>query len=60
MRDYFVTGKLAISVPSLLFCEALNALWQSGLYGEEELVLWARSLSIYGFEVHESRGKTYE
>jgi hypothetical protein len=60
MRDYFVTGKLAISVPSLLFCEALNALWQSGLYGEEELVLLARSLSIYGFEAHEPRGKIYE
>jgi len=60
MRDSFVTGKLAISIPSLLFYEALNALWQSGLYREEELVLLARSLSKYGFDVHEPRGKIYE
>lgn len=60
MRDSFVTGKLAISVPSLLFYETLNVLWHSGLYGEEELVLLARSLSKYGFDVHEPRGNIYE
>ncbi|MCW4027335.1 MAG: type II toxin-antitoxin system VapC family toxin [Candidatus Bathyarchaeota archaeon] len=42
LRDSFVTGKLAIAVPSLLFYEALNALWHSGLFCEEELTLAAR------------------
>ena len=60
LRDSFVTGKLTISVPSLLFYETLNALWHSGLFSEEELTLAARALSIYGFEVWEPRGKTYE
>jgi len=60
LRDSFVTGKLTISVPSLLFYEALNALWHSGLFKEEELTLAASSLYKYGFDVWEPRGKTYE
>lgn len=60
MRDSFVTGKLTISVPSLLFYEALNALWHSGLFSEEELALVARALHKYGFDVWEPKGKTYE
>jgi predicted nucleic acid-binding protein len=60
MRDSFATGKLTISVPSLFFYEALNVLWHSGLYGEEDLMLAARSLSKYGFDVHEPRGSVYE
>jgi len=60
LRDSFVTGKLSISVPSLLFYEALNALWHSGLYTEEELSLAARALSKYGFDAWEPKGKTYE
>lgn len=60
LRDSFVTGKLAIAVPSLLFYEALNALWHSGLFSEEELTLAARALSKYGFDVWEPKGKTYE
>lgn len=60
LRDSFVTGKLTISIPSLLFYETLNALWHSGQFSEEELTLAARALSIYGFEVWEPRGKIYE
>lgn len=60
LRDSFVTGKLTISVPSLLFYETLNALWHSGLFSEEELTLAARAISKYGFDVWEPRGKIYE
>jgi len=60
LRDSFVTGKMTISVPSLLFYETLNALWHSGLFREEELILAARALSRYGFDVWEPKGKTYE
>jgi len=60
LRDSFVTGKLTLSVSDLLFYEALNALWHSGLFREEELTLAARALSKYGFDVWEPRGKIYE
>jgi len=60
LRDSFVTGKLTISVPSLLFYETLNALWHSGLFKEEELTLVARALTKYGLDVWEPKGKTYE
>jgi len=60
LRDSFVTGKMTISVPSLLFYETLNALWHSGLFRKEELILAARALSKYGFDVWEPKGKTYE
>lgn len=60
LRDSFVTGKLTISVPGLLFYEALNALWHSGRYREEELTLAARALSKYGFDAWEPKGKIYE
>ena len=60
LRDSFVTGKMTISVPSLLFYETLNALWHCGLFRKEELILAARALSRYGFDVWEPKGKTYE
>lgn len=60
MRDSFATGKLALSVPSLLLYETLNALRHSGFYDKEELILAARSLSKYGFDVWEPRGNVYE
>lgn len=60
LRDSFVTGKLIISVPSLLFYETLNALWHTGLFREAELTLAARALSKYGFDVWEPKGKIYE
>jgi predicted nucleic acid-binding protein len=60
MRDAFLTGNALISVPSLFYYEVLNVLWHSGLYPEEELLLSARALSKYGFEVYEPRGTVYE
>ena len=60
LRDSFVTGRLTISVPCILFYEALNALRYSGLYSEEELALAARALSKYGFDTWEPKGKLYE
>lgn len=60
LRDAFVTAKLTISVPSLLFYEALNALRYSGVYNGAQLALAARSLSKYGFEVWQPKGKLYE
>jgi len=60
LRDSFVTDKLTLSVPSLLFYETLNALWHSGLFNEEELTLVARALTKYGLDVWEPKGKTYE
>jgi predicted nucleic acid-binding protein len=60
LRDSFLTEALTISVPSLLFYEVLNALRYSGMYNEDELALVARSLSQYGFDVWEPKGKLYE
>ncbi len=60
LRDSFVTGKLSLSVPSLLFYEVLNALWRSGQFSAEELVLAARSLHKYGLRVWEPKGEIIE
>lgn len=60
LRDSFVTGKLLISVPSLLFYETLNALRYTHLYSQEELASAARALSRYGFDVWEPSGRVYE
>jgi len=60
LRDAFVTDKLTLSVPSLLFYETLNALWHSGLFSQGELVLAARALSKYGFDMRQPKGKIYE
>ena len=60
LRDSFAAGKLTISVPSLLFYETLNALWQSGLFKEEELTFAARALAKYGFDMWDPKGKVYE
>ena len=59
IRDSFATGRLDLSVPSLLFYETLNALRYSRLYSEQELGLAADSLSRYGFEIWEPRGEVY-
>lgn len=60
LRDSFLTGKLIISVPTLLFYEALNAIRYSGLYKEDELALVGRALIKYGFDVWEPKGKLIE
>ena len=60
LRDSFVLGSLAISVPALLYYETLNALKYSGVYDEKELESAASSLSKYGFEVWEPAGELYK
>jgi len=50
LRDSFVTGKIDISVPSLLFYDTLNTLWHSRLFTEKELALAAKALTKYGFD----------
>jgi len=60
IRDSFILQKLAISVPSLLFYETLNALRYTELYDADELAEAARSLSKYGFNIHEPKGRLYE
>jgi len=59
LRDEFVKGQIAITVPSLLFYETLNALRYSRAFDEKELSVAADSLSKYGFEVWEPRGEVY-
>jgi predicted nucleic acid-binding protein len=59
LRDEFVKGQIAITVPSLLFYETLNALRYSRLFDQKELAVAADSLSKYGFEVWEPRGEVY-
>ena len=59
LRDQFVKGQIAITAPSLLFYETLNALRYSRAFDEKELAAAADSLSKYGFEVWEPRGEVY-
>jgi len=44
LRDEFVKGQIAITVPSLLFYETLNALRYSRAFDEKELPVVADSL----------------
>jgi len=60
IRDSFILQKLTISVPSLLFYETLNILRYTQLYDAGELASAARSLSKYGFDVYEPKGRLYE
>lgn len=60
LRDSFVTGKVSLSVPSLVFYEVLNALWKSGQFSAEELALAARSLHKYGLRIWEPKGEIIE
>jgi predicted nucleic acid-binding protein len=60
LRDDFVRGKVLLWVPSLLFYEVLNALWRSGRFTGNELVLASRSLSKFGLEAQEPLGRALE
>ena len=60
IRDSFATDRIKLAVPTLLFYEVMNALLYSGVFGEQDLALAARSLSEYGFEVWQPRGKLLE
>jgi len=60
LRDDFATGRIKLTVPTLLFYEVVNALRFSGEFEEGELVLAARSLSKYQFGTWRPRGKLLE
>lgn len=57
LRDEFATGRLELTVPSLLFYEVMNALRFSGSFESSELLVAARSLSKYRFGIWRPRGK---
>lgn len=50
LRDAYARGSVKVTVPTLLFYEALNALRESNVYSSTELQEAARALSLYGFE----------
>jgi predicted nucleic acid-binding protein len=60
LRDDFATGRIKLTVPTLLFYEVVNALRFSGEFEEAELGLAARSLSKYQFGMWRPRGKLLE
>jgi len=60
LRDEFATGRLRLTVPSLLFYEVTNALRFSGVFSEIDLTLAAKSLSKYRFGIWRPRGRLLE
>ncbi len=60
LRDDFATGRVKLTVPTLLFYEVVNALRFSGKFDEADLRLAARSLSKYQFGMWRPRGKLLE
>ena len=60
LRDEFATGKLKLFVPSLLFYEVMDALRFSGSFRKPDLLVAARSLSKYRFDIWRPRGKLLE
>jgi len=60
LRDRFAIGRLKLVVPTLMFYEVMNALRFSGGFDQSELVVAARSLSRYRFDIWRPRGKLLE
>jgi len=60
LRDEFATGRLRLTVPTLLFYEVTNALRFSGAFDQTDLALAAKSLSKYRFGIWRPRGKLLE
>lgn len=60
LRDNFATGRLRLVVPTLLFYEVTNALRYSGSFEKADLVVAAKSLSKYGFDIWRPHGKLLE
>jgi predicted nucleic acid-binding protein len=60
LRNEFATGRVKLTVPTLLFYEVTNALRFSGVFSETDLTLAARSLSKYRFGIWRPRGKLLE
>jgi predicted nucleic acid-binding protein len=60
LRDEFATGRLRLTVPTLLFYEVTNALRFSGVFNDIDLTLAAKSLSKYRFGIWRPIGKLLE
>jgi predicted nucleic acid-binding protein len=60
LRDEFATGRLRLTVPTLLFYEVMNAIRFSGVFNETGLALAAKSLSKYHFGIWRPIGKLLE
>jgi len=60
LRNEFATGRLTLTVPTLLFYEVANALRLSGVFDETALSFATRSLSKYRFGIWRPRGKLLE
>ena len=60
LRNEFATGRLRLTVPTLLFYEVTNAIRFSGIFNETDLALAAKSLSKYRFGIRRPRGKLLE
>ena len=60
LRNDFATGRVGLTVPSLLFYEVMNALRFSGIYNETDLTIAAKSLSKYQFSIWRPLGKVLE
>ena len=60
VRNRFATRRIALTVPTLLFYEVVNALRFSGAFDEADLATAAKSLSKYQFEVWRPMGNLLE
>ncbi len=60
LRDRYINGNIEIVAPELMPYEVLNALKYTGLFTAEELVMAAKSLSLYGFRLYSLSGKLAE
>jgi predicted nucleic acid-binding protein len=60
LRDDFATGRVKLTVPTLLFYEVINALRFSGEFEAAALGLASRSLSKFQFSMWRPRGRLLE
>jgi len=60
LRDEYINGSIEIIAPELMPYEVLNALKYTKLFTKEELVMIAKSLTLYGFRLYPLAGKIAE
>ena len=60
LRDEYINGSVEILAPELMPYEVLNALKYTGLFNLNELVMVAKSLSLYGFRLYSLVGELAE
>mgnify|MGYP000418544534 CR=1 FL=1 len=57
LRDEFINGSVEIISTELMPYEVLNALKYTKLFKKEELIMIAKSLTLYGFRLFSLTGK---